>query len=145
MESKKLIQKQNKDINQRMNNVMTGYVRTAEQLSELEKLLNPDNQYQMTRLCDFTDKNYDIPFEVILGKLVDLKYLKIYYYEIGDTEEFMYITKKPYTDYVIIPSLSDGKYPYLAKSFIVISKDVEEKLQEYCNTIRIHKKLSGWG
>lgn len=127
-----------------MNSIEAGWIYNEEQLPELAKLLNPDGQLEMTRLCDFIDKNSNIPFEIILKKLVDLKYIKSYYYEIGDTVEFITITKKPYTDYVIIPSVSDGEHPYLAKSFIVLSKEAESELQEYCRQIIRFKLINGW-
>lgn len=144
--ARRLMKKQDEDINKRMNSIETGWIYNEEQLPKLSKLLNPDGQLEMTRLCDFINKNSDIPDEVILGKLVDLKYLKIYYYEVkyACSVEYMYITKKPYTDYVLTPSVSDGEHPYLAKSFIVLSKEAESELQEYCRQLRIYKTLNGW-
>ncbi len=140
--ARQLRKKENKDTDKRMEYAQAilgdEYIYNEEQLSKLEKILNPDNQLQMTRLCDFMEENSDIPFELILGRLADLKYLKSYCYDIKEacTCEFMYITKKPYIDYVIIPTFSDGDYPYLVTLFIVISKDVETDLQQYCNAIR---------
>ena len=144
--ARRLMQKQDEDINKRMDSIVTDWINNEEQLPKLSELLNPNGQLQMTRLCDFIDKNSDIPDEVILGKLVDLKYLKIYYYEVkyACSVEYMYITKKPFTDYVIIPSVSDGEYPYLAKNFIVLSKEAELQLQEYCHQIRRFKVLNDW-
>ncbi len=92
---------------------------------EYEDILNPDGQANMTRLEDIFNSSYFDSTEEMLQLLLEWDYIKSF-------EEYgiVAVCNRPYTDYYIQPVLDkDSGFGYV--DFLVVSKEVENKLYEY--------------
>ena len=102
----------------------------------LETTLNPENQDKMMCLYEFYDLNENIDPIIIFEELERKKYIELFD-DKGDGNGLI-ICKKPFVDWHIKP------YPYSKKGeyieivrLLVISKKVQEELQEFCNKLII--------
>ncbi len=92
---------------------------------EYEHILNPNGQADMTRLEDIFNNSYFDSIEEMLQLLLEWDYIKSF-------EEYgiVAVCNRPYTDYYIQPVLDkDSGFGYV--DFLVVSKEVENKLYEY--------------
>lgn len=106
---------------------------------KLVKGLNLDNQDKMTLLGDISDKNPHISCDQLLNQLKRLGYIEI----VNDKEEGKIpVLMAEGVDFYIEPHRV-GKRDYCGMdTYLVVSKEVEEKLQEYCDKVlkRINRK-----
>lgn len=72
-------------------------------LEKLTRVLNPDNQFAMTSLYEFYNKNRDIPADSIFYCLELEKYITLY--DDRNDGNGLIICNKPYTDWYIKPCI----------------------------------------
>lgn len=103
-----------------------------------EQALNPNNQKEMTLYSNFVFKNLDIPKTLIWEQLENLKYVT---FVDEDGAKAYPICIKPYTDYYIKPDIYEGNKCIKFTQHLVISKEAEEKLQQFCDEFRNEKRV----
>lgn len=103
------------------------------------KSLNFNNQDKMTLLVDIVERNPHISYDQLLNKLKSLGYIEI----INDKKEGKIpVFMAEGVDFYIEPHRV-GKRDYRGMDiYLVVSKEIEEKLQEYCDKAlkRINRK-----
>lgn len=92
---------------------------------EYEHILNPEGQADMTKLEDIFNNSHFNSTEEMLQLLLDWGYIKSF-----EKEGIVVVCNKPYTDYYIQPVLDKySGFGYV--EFLVVSKEVENRLYEY--------------
>lgn len=115
---------------------------------KFEQALNPNNQKEMTIYSNFVFRNLDVPKRLIWEQLENLKYVTFFD---EDGVKAYPICIKPYTDYYIKPDIYEGNKCIKFTQHLVISKEAEEKLQQFCdefrngNRVRIIKEIGHIG
>ena len=100
-------------------------------VDELERVLNPDGQNYMVSLYDFYDKNDEILVPFIFNQLILNRFIEVY--DDRNDKNGLIICNKPYTDIYMKPVLDVGDGYIYIENLLVISDEVEEFLQEYCD------------
>ena len=131
--------KQQEEINKRANTVLETFGEITEDLDlkKLEEVMNTKNQHLMTTIHQFVEENKDIPRQVILDKMQQLKYMELL--EIDNKGNRAIICNKPYTDLHLKPTIiRNGYFDY--SYTVVISNEAAEVIQKFCNDYRLKKE-----
>ena len=96
---------------------------------KLIKLLNPNNQDKMTLLVDIIERNPHVSYKQLLNRLNCLGYIET----ISDDEDERPILLTDEVAFYIEPHRV-GKRDYAGMDvYLVVSKELEKELQEWCD------------
>ena len=76
-------------------------------IEKLTRVLNPNNQFEMTTLFKLYNNNKDIPKDIIFQNLEMMKFITLY--DDRNNDNGLIICNKPYTDWYIKPSIVERR------------------------------------